>query len=79
MAGCPRRQDGTITGVSAVSGPVPRGLRLTFVVLTVVAATLAAFAAVRGVWLLVVVGVLFALLNLGVLWTTRTPREQSSS
>jgi hypothetical protein len=54
-------------------------LRLTFVVLTVVAATLAAFAAVRGVWLLVVVGVLFALLNLGVLWTTRTPPEQSSS
>lgn len=59
-------------GVSAVSGPVPRGLRLTFVMLTVVAATLAAFAAVRGVWLLVVVGVFFALANLAVLWTTRT-------
>jgi hypothetical protein len=62
-----------MTGVSAVSGPVPRGLRLTFVVLTVVAATLAAFAAVRGVWLLVVVGAFFALANLAVLWTTRTP------
>jgi hypothetical protein len=48
-------------------------LRLTFVVLTVVAATLAAFAAVRGVWLLVVVGAFFALANLAVLWTTRTP------
>ena len=62
-----------MSAVSAVSGPVPRGLRLAFVVLTVIAATLAAFAAVRGVWLLVVVGVLFALLNLGVLWTTRAP------
>jgi hypothetical protein len=59
--------------VSAVSGPVPRGLRLAFVVLTVVAATLAAVAAVRGVWLLAVVGAVFAVANLGVLWTTRAP------
>ena len=63
-----------MSAVSAVSGPVPRGLRLAFVVLTAAAATLAAFAAVRGVWLLVVIGALFAVLNLGVLWTTRTPR-----
>ena len=62
-----------MSAVSAVSGPVPRGLRLAFVVLTVIAATLAAFAAVRGIWLLVAVGVLFAFLNLGVLWTTRVP------
>ena len=64
-----------MSAVSAVSGPVPRGLRLAFVVLTVAAATLAAFAAVRGVWLLVVIGAVFALSNLVVLWTTRTPRK----
>jgi hypothetical protein len=54
-----------------LSGPVPRGLRLAFVVLTVVAAAFAVFAAVRGVWLVTVVCGLFALLNLGVLWATR--------
>ncbi|HZB51263.1 MAG TPA: hypothetical protein VE547_19400 [Mycobacteriales bacterium] len=60
--------------MSAVSGPIPRGLRLAFLVLTVAAATLAAFAAVREVWFLVVVGGVFALANLAVLWATRAPR-----
>ena len=64
-----------MSAVSGVSGPVPRGLRLAFVVLTVAAATLAAVAAVRGVWLLVVVGAAFAVANLAVLRMTRTPRE----
>jgi hypothetical protein len=63
-----------MAAVSAVSGPIPRGLRLAFLVLTVAAATLAAFAAVREVWFLVVVGGVFALANLAVLWATRAPR-----
>jgi len=63
-----------MSAVSALSGPVPRGLRLAFVVLTVAAATLATVAAVRGVWLLVVIGAAFAVANVAVLWTTRTPR-----
>jgi uncharacterized protein (DUF58 family) len=57
--------------VSTLSGPVPRGLRVSFVVLTAVAVALAAYAGFRGVWLLTVVCGLFAVLNLGVLWTTR--------
>lgn len=64
-----------MTAVSAVSGPIPRGLRLAFVVLTVAAATLAAVAAVREMWVLVVIGGLFALANLAVLWATRAPRS----
>lgn len=60
-----------MTAVSALSGPVPRGLRLAFLVLTVVVIALAVFAGVRGVWFLTVVCGLFAVLNLGVLWTTR--------
>jgi hypothetical protein len=60
--------------VSALSGPVPRGLRVAFLVLTVAAIALAVVAAVRGVWFLTVICGLFAVLNLGVLWTTRTPR-----
>ena len=59
---------------SPVTGPVPRGLRIAFLVLTLAAAAFAVAAAVRGVWLLTVVCGLFALLNLGVLWTTRAPR-----
>lgn len=58
--------------VSTLSGPVPRGLRLTFVVLTAAALALAIAAAVRGVWFLTVICGLFALLNLGVIWATRT-------
>jgi len=61
--------------VSAISGPVPRGLRLAFVVLTAAAVALAIFAGLRGVWFLTAVCGLFAVLNLGVLWTTRAPRE----
>ena len=38
--------------VSALSGPVPGGLRVAFVVLTVAAITLAVFAGFRGVWFL---------------------------
>jgi hypothetical protein len=62
---------------SPIAGPVPRGLRIAFVVLTLGAAAFAVAAAVRGVWLLTVICGLFALLNLGVLWTTRTPRQQT--
>jgi hypothetical protein len=66
---------GSSPAVSAISGPVPRGLRLAFVVLTVAAVALAVYAGVRGVWFLTVVCGLFAVLNLGVLWTTRVPRK----
>jgi hypothetical protein len=59
--------------VSALSGPVPRGLRAAFVVLTVAALALAVLAGMRGVWFLTVICGLFAILNLGVLWTTRAP------
>ena len=58
--------------MSALSGPVPRGLRMAFVVLTMAAVALAVFAGFRGVWFLTVVCGLFAVLNLGVLWTTRS-------
>ena len=57
--------------VSALSGPLPGGLRVAFVVLTVAAITLAVFAGFRGVWFLTAICGLFAVLNLGVLWTTR--------
>jgi hypothetical protein len=57
--------------VSALSGPVPGGLRVAFVVLTVAAIALAVFAGFRGVWFLTAICGLFAVLNLGVLWTTR--------
>lgn len=60
-----------MTCVSTLSGPVPRGLRLTFVVLTVGTLALAVAAAVQGVWLLVVIAGVFAVCNLGILWTTR--------
>ncbi len=63
-----------MAAVSAVSGPIPRGLRMAFVILTVAAATLAAFAVVREVWFLVVIGAVFALSNLAVLWATRARR-----
>ena len=63
--------DGIIAAVSTLSGPVPRGLRLAFVVLTVAAVALAVFAGLRGVWFLTGICGLFAVLNLGVLWTTR--------
>jgi hypothetical protein len=58
-------------GVSALSGPVPSGLRVAFVVLTVAAIAFAVFAGFRGVWFVTVICGLFAVLNLGVLWTTR--------
>jgi hypothetical protein len=57
--------------VSALSGPVPSGLRLAFVVLTVAAIAFAVFAGFRGTWFLTAICGLFAVLNLGVLWTTR--------
>jgi hypothetical protein len=60
-----------MTGVSAFSGPVPGGLRMAFVVLTVAAIGLAVYAGFRGVWFLTTICGLFALINLGVLWTTR--------
>lgn len=66
-------RDGNMTTVSTLSGPVPRGLRAAFLVLTVAAIALAVYAGVRGVWFLTVVCGLFAVLNLGVLWMTRTP------
>jgi hypothetical protein len=65
--------------MSTLSGPVPPGLRLAFVVLTVVAVALAVFAGVKGVWFLTVICGLFAVLNLGVLWTTRTRRTETTS
>jgi hypothetical protein len=57
---------------STLSGPVPRGLRLTFVVLTLGTLAFAVAAAVKGVWLLVVIAGVFAICNLGILWTTRS-------
>ncbi len=62
-----------MAGVSTLSGPVPRGLRLAFAVLTVAAVAFAVFAATRDAWLVTVVCGLFAVTNLGVLWTTRAP------
>jgi uncharacterized protein (DUF58 family) len=61
--------------VSTLSGPVPRGLRMAFVVLTIAAVALAVLAGLRGVWFLVAICGLFAVLNLGVLWTTRGPGD----
>jgi hypothetical protein len=58
--------------VSAISGPVPRGLRAAFVVLTLAAAALAVAAGIRGIWFLTAICGLFAVLNLGVLWATRS-------
>lgn len=70
--------------MSAFSGPVPSGLRVAFVVLTVAAIALAVFAGFRGVWFLTTICGLFAVLNLGVLWTTRSatvdrPDQRSGS
>ncbi len=68
--------------MSTLSGPVPRGLRAAFVVLTVAAVALAVFAGLRGVWFLCVICGVFAVLNLGVLWTTRSagrPDQRSGS
>ena len=71
--------------MSTLSGPVPGGLRMAFVVLTVAAIALAVFAGFRGVWFLTVICGLFAVLNIGVLWTTRSsaagdrPRQRSGS
>jgi hypothetical protein len=67
-----------IVAVSTISGPVPRGLRVAFVVLTLAAVALAVFAGLRGVWFLTAVCGLFAVLNLGVLWTTRGPRDAAA-
>ena len=80
----PAGGDGIMPVVSAFSGPVPGGLRMAFVVLTVAAIALAVFAAFRGVWFLTTICGLFAVLNLGVLWTTRSatvdrPDQRSGS
>ena len=64
---------------SAISGPVPAGLRIAFVVLTLVAVGVAVLAGFRGIWFVTVICGLFALLNLGVLWATRTPRSSARS
>jgi hypothetical protein len=45
---------------------------MAFVVLTVAATALAVFAGFRGVWFLTTICGLFVVLNLGVLWTTRS-------
>ena len=68
-----------MTAVSALSGPVPPGLRVAFLVLTAVVIALAVFAAVRGVWFVTVICGVFALLNLAALWTTRAARTPSGS
>ena len=65
--------------MSTLSGPVPRGLRVAFVVLTAAAIALAVFAGLRGVWFLTAICGLFAVLNLGVLWTTRGPRDEAGT
>jgi hypothetical protein len=57
---------------------------MAFVVLTVAAIALAVFAGLRGVWFLTAICGLFAVLNLGVLWTTRSatadrPNQRSGS
>jgi hypothetical protein len=57
---------------------------MAFVVLTVAAIALAVFAGFRGVWFLTTICGLFAVLNLGVLWTTRSatadrPDQRSGS
>ena len=57
--------------MSTRSGELPRGLRLTFVVLTAFALAVVAAAAARGVWFVVVLAGLMAVCNLGILWTTR--------
>ncbi len=66
-----------MAGVSALSGPVPRGLRLTFVVLTLASIAFAVVAGMQEVWFVTVVCGLFAVLNLGVLWATRTTAPRS--
>jgi hypothetical protein len=63
--------------VSATSGQVPKGLRLAFVVLTVVALAVVVAAAVREVWLVVVIAGLMAVANLYILWITRQPTSRS--
>jgi hypothetical protein len=45
---------------------------MAFVVLTVAAIALAVFAGFREVWFVTAICGLFAVLNLGVLWTTRS-------
>jgi hypothetical protein len=45
---------------------------MAFVVLTVAAIALAVFAGFRGIWFLTTICGLFAVLNLAVLWTTRS-------
>ena len=68
--------------MSTLSGPVPRGLRIAFVALTAAAVVLAVFAGLRGVWFLTTICGLFAVLNLAVLWTTRSadrPDQRSGS
>jgi hypothetical protein len=81
----PADRDAIMARVSTFSGPVPGGLRMAFVGLTVVATALAVFAGFRGVWFLTAICGLFVVLNLGVLWTTRSaaavdrPDQPSSS
>lgn len=67
-----------MAGMTDASGQVPRGLWLTIVVLTVVAAAVAVIAAARGTWAVTVIAGLMAVANLVLLRTvraqgTRTP------
>lgn len=64
---------------NTVAGPVPRGIRVAFVVLTVIVVGLAVLGAVRGIWFLTVICGLLAVLNLGALWTTRPPRARAGA
>lgn len=68
-----------MAAVSALSGPVPPGIRAAFLVLTLLVIGLAVFAAVRGVWFVTVICGVFALLNLAALWATRSARTPSGT
>jgi uncharacterized membrane protein len=59
-------------GMSNLSGPVPRGVRLFFVVLTLATLALAVVGAVRGTWAVVAIAGALAVCNLGALWVTRS-------
>lgn len=68
-----------MAGMTDESGQVPRGLRLTIVVLTVVAAVVAIAAATRGTWAVTVIAGLMAVGNLVLLLSTRGSRAGRTS
>jgi hypothetical protein len=67
-----------MSAVTSPPAPLPRGLRLTFAVLTLAAAAVIVAAAARGTWFVVVIVALMAVANLYILWTTR-PRRTTST